>query len=111
MNVNEQDIIKKMRADNFVSNNGVVLRAINIGRINYNRLSSLCRALEPDIEKADFTDCINYLSESKYIILRRCDNKQPANISDDDIDDIEAKVSPEGIKLLAGRLSDPCVRA
>lgn len=111
MNVNEQDIIKKMRADNFVSNNGVVLRAINIGRINYNKLSSLCRALEPDIEKTDFTDCINYLSESKYIILRRCDNKQPANISDDDIDDIEAKVSPEGIKLLAGRLSDPCVRA
>ena len=96
MNVNEQDIIKKMRADNFVSNNGVVLRAINIGRINYNRLSSLCRALEPDIEKADFTDCINYLSESKYIILRRCDNKQPANISDDDIDDIEAKVSRAG---------------
>ena len=111
MSVNEQDIIKKMRADNFVSNNGVVLRAINIGRINYNKLSSLCRALEPDIEKTDFTDCINYLSESKYIILRRCDNKQPANISDDDIDDIEAKVSPEGIKLLAGRLSDPCVRA
>lgn len=107
----EQDIVKKMRADNFVSNNGVVLRAINIGRITYNRLSSLRRALEPDVDKAEFSDCINYLSESKYIILRRCDSKLPANISDDDIDDMEAKVSPEGIQLLAGKICDPCVRA
>lgn len=108
--MNEQEILKKMRADNFVSNNGVVLRAINIGRISYNKLSSLQRALAPDIDRAEFTDCINYLSEAKYIILRRSDNKQPANISDDDIDDIEAKVSPEGIRLLAGRTNDPCVR-
>lgn len=110
MSVNEQDILKKMRAENFVNNNGVVLRAINIGRPDYNRLSSLCRAMI-DIDKSEFIDCINYLSESKYIILRRCDNKQPANISDDDIDDMEAKVSPEGIQLLAGKTSDPCVRA
>ncbi|MBQ5333987.1 MAG: type VI secretion protein [Oscillospiraceae bacterium] len=109
--MNEQDIIKKMRADNFVKNNGVVLRAINIGRKSYNRLSSLCGALAPEIEKAEFTDCINYLSESKYIILRRCDNKQPANFSDNEIVDLEAKVSPEGIQLLAGMISDPCVRA
>lgn len=108
--MNEQDMIKRMRADNFVNNNGIVLRAINIGRISYNRLSSLCGALAPEIERAEFTDCVNYLSEAGYIILRRSDNKQPASISDDDIDDIEAKVSPEGIRLLAGRTSDPCVR-
>lgn len=109
--VNEKDIIRKMRADSFVKNNGVVLRAINIGRITYNRLEQLRNALEPDIDKADFCDCVNYLAESKYITLRRCDNKQPANIADDDIDDIEAKVSAEGIKLLAGKTADPCVRA
>lgn len=108
--MNEQDIMKKMRADNFVENNGTVLRAINIGRITYNRLSHLCSALEPNINKAEFTDCINYLSESGYIILRRYDNKKPANISDDALADIEAKVSPEGIRLLAGKISDPCVR-
>ena len=109
--MNEQDIIKKMRADNFVVNNGVVLRAINIGRVNYNKISSLCRALEPDIEKAEFTDCTNDLSESDYIILRRCGDKEPANISDDDFDDIEAKVSPKGIRILAGKLTDSCIRA
>ena len=94
-----------------MNNNGVVLRAVNIGRITFNRLSSLRRALEPDIEKAEFTDCINYLSESKYIILRRCGDKEPANISDDDFDDIEAKVSPKGIRILAGKLTDSCIRA
>lgn len=109
--MNEQDILKKMRAESFVSNNGVVLRAINIGHISYNKLSSLCRALALSVERDEFIDCINYLSESKYIILRRCDDKQPASISDDDMDNIEAKVSPEGIRLLAGKVSDPCVRA
>lgn len=108
--MNEQDIIKKMRADNFVNNNGVVLRAINIGRINYNKLAPLCRVLAPDIDSTEFCDCINYLSESGYIILRRSDNKLPANISDDNVDDIEAKVSPNGIRLLAGKISDPCIR-
>lgn len=110
MSVNEQDILKKMRAENFVNNNGVVLRAINIGRPDYNRLSSLCRAMI-GIDKSEFIDCINYLSESDYIILRRCGDKEPANISDDDFDDIEAKVSPKGIRILAGKLTDSCIRA
>lgn len=107
--MNEQDIIKKMRADNFVSNNGTVLRAINIGRKNYNRLRQLQRALETDIDLADFVDCVNYLSEAGYITLRKCSDKSPANIADDDIDDIEAKVSADGIRLLNGKLSDPCI--
>lgn len=109
--MNEQDILKKMRADNFIKNNGIVLRAINIGRKNYNRLELLRHALEPDIDMAEFTDCVNYLYEEGHISLRRCDSKQPANIADDDIDDIEAKVSAKGIRLLAGKISDPCVRA
>lgn len=109
--MNEQDILKKMRADSFVKNNGVVLRAINIGRVSYNKLEQLRCALESDIDKADFEDCVNYLSEEGYINLRRCDSKQPASIADDDIDDVEAKVSAKGIRLLAGKISDSCVRS
>lgn len=107
----EKDILQKMRADDFVKNNGKVLRAINIGRIRYNRLESLRAALEPDIDKNQFTDCINYLSEAGYITLRRIGDKQSASIADDDIDEIEAKVSAEGIRLLNGKTNDPCIRA
>lgn len=108
--MNEHDIIQRMRADNFVRNNGVVLRAINIGRPEYNKLSALCRALASEIDSSDFIDCINYLSEEELIKLRRCDDKGIANISDDELDNIEAKVSPKGIRLLAGKADDPCVR-
>lgn len=107
--MNENEIIKKMRSDKFVKNNGIVLRTINIGRTSYNRLSQLRRALEPDISKEEFCDCINYLSGAKMIDLRRCDNKKAADIADDCIDDVEAKVSVQGIRLLAGKISDPCI--
>lgn len=107
--MNENEIIKKMRSDKFIKNNGIVLRTINIGRTSYNRLSQLRKALEPDISRNEFCDCINYLSGAKMIDLRRCDNKEPADIADVSIDDIEAKVSVQGIRLLAGKITDPCI--
>lgn len=109
--MNEQDIVKKMRADNFIKNNGIVLRAVNIGRTSYNRLEQLRSALEPDIDKAEFADCINYLAEAGFITLRHCTSKQAANLADNDIDELEAKVSAAGIRLLAGKTLDPCVKA
>lgn len=107
--MNEQDILKKMRADSFAKNNGIVLRTINILKTKYNRLDSISGAIDSNISKADFADCINYLSEAGYIALRLCDSKMPANIADNDIDEMEAKVTPEGTRLLHGKLSDPCI--
>jgi hypothetical protein len=108
--MNEQEILAKMRSGNFTENNGIVLRAINIGRTGYNKLSNLRDALQPDIDRTDFSDAINYLFLSGYIDLRRSDTKTPANIADDNIEDIEAKVSAAGIRLLAGKAKDDCVR-
>lgn len=108
--MNEKDILTRMRSEEFINNNGVVLRAVNIGRTKFNKLSQLCAALEPDIDEAGFTDCINYLSLAGYIDLRRCSDKQPTTLADDELDDIEAKVSAEGIRLLSGKISDDCVR-
>lgn len=107
--MNELDILKKMRADNFVKNNGVVLRAINIGRTNYNKLRQLRTALESEIGRDEFADCVNYLAEAELISLRKCSDKTPANVADNDIDDLEAKVSAKGIRLLAGKITDPCI--
>lgn len=109
--MNDTEIRERMRADNFCANNGTVLRAINIGRTNFNKLCQLRRALEPDINREDFVDCINYLQLAELIILRKCSDKLPADVADDDIDDIEAKLSSKGIRLLAGKLNDDCVRA
>ncbi len=109
--MNEEDIRRKLRADGFFENNGIVLRAINIGRTVFNSLAAVRRALDGEMDRQAFTDCVNYLSMEGYIILRLCGSKQPANVSDNDIDDIEAKVSGKGVRLLAGVINDPCIRA
>lgn len=108
--MNERNIIAKMRTEKFIANNGVVLRAVNIGRTKYNKLTQLCAALESDMDKAEFTDSINYLSLADFIDLRRCGDKQPAALADDEFENIEAKVSAKGIRLLSGKITDECVR-
>lgn len=108
--MNEQDILAKMRSDEFVNNNGIVLRAINIGHTKYNKLAKLCSALAAEIDRADFTDSVNYLSLEGYIDLRRCGDKVHTSLADDELDDIEAKVSAKGIRLLSGKVTDSCVR-
>ncbi len=108
--MNERNIIAKMRTEEFIENNGTVLRAVNIGRTKYNKLMQLCAALESDMDKAEFTDSINYLSLAGFIDLRRCGDKQPTTLADDELENIEAKVSAKGIRLLSGKISDDCVR-
>ena len=108
--MNEKDILNKMRSERFTDNNGTVLRAVNIGRTNYNRLAQLRSALDTDIDSAEFADAVNYLYLAGYISLRKISSGQPANTADDPIDECEAKLTADGIRLLAGKISDECVR-
>lgn len=108
--MNEDKILAKIRSDEFVNNNGIILRAVNIGHTKYNKLAQLSSALESEIDRADFTDSINYLSLEGYIDLRRCTDKIHTTLADDELDDVEAKVSAKGIRLLSGKLTDSCVK-
>ena len=105
---NENEALKKMRAARFIKNNGAVLRAINLLRYKYERLSEVKYALE-DIEEGQYIDSVNYLYESGYIALRHIVNKQPVEISDVDYINIEAKLTQKGIKLLAGKIFDELI--
>lgn len=105
---NKDETLKKIRAARFIKNNGAVLRAINLLRHKYERLEEVKYALD-DIEESQYVDSINYLFESGYISLRHIKNKQPADIADVDYTDLEAKLTPNGIKLLAGTIYDEMV--
>ncbi|MBQ8569347.1 MAG: type VI secretion protein [Oscillospiraceae bacterium] len=109
--MSENEMLERIRSENFAETNGIVLRAINIGGIGYNKLAQLCRALAPETERDSFISAVNYLCLAGYINIRRCDSKAPADIADEDIDNIEAKLSAKGLRLLAGREHDDCVRA
>ncbi len=105
--MNPDTMIKKARAANFVSNNGKVLRGVNMIRIDFNKLSLIRAAI--GLDKDEFADSINYLIESEYIRIRHCDTQKVVELADYPMDEIEGKLTQKGIQLLAGAIEDPCI--
>lgn len=107
--MNEIDV-SKLRAGNFVANNGLVLRTINILRTKYNKLAAIQRVLsESGVSCSEFLDAINFLAEEGYIHLRHIVGHSEAALADVDYKELEAKLTGKGIRLLAGDISDNLV--
>lgn len=103
--MNELD---KIKAGRFIKNNGRVLRTINILRYKYAKLTDTQYALD-DMPENEMLDSVNYLTESEYIQLRDISSKTPATLADCETDQLEAKLTDKGIKLLSGRSKDELV--
>lgn len=107
--MDREELGRKIRAGNFVANNGRVLRAVNILRYNYTKLRGLSRALS-DLQEDEFLDCINYLAEAEYIELRHIETKQSMpELADCNYRLLEAKLTAKGISLLAYGIKDPLI--
>ena len=106
--MDEKCAINKIKAGRFVRNNGRVLRTINIMRYKFERLSEVHYALD-DIPDNEYFDSLNYLFEAGYIQIRHTKSRQTASLADIDIEQLEAKLTDKGIKLLAGRSFDELV--
>lgn len=100
---------KLVRQNRFVKNNGIVLRAANTLREKYTALSDMQYALEPSMDEGQLTDCLNYLSRSGYVELRDIRTREVKLLSDTDFEKLETILTPKGIQLLNGRISDPCI--
>ena len=61
------------------------------------------------MEHGEIVDSVNYLTECGYIKLRHVVSQQPASLSDTRWEEIEAKLTADGIRLLAGCRQDECV--
>lgn len=109
---NRKALKQRLEAGNFVSNNGRVLRTINILRYKYNKLKSVETVLNEDgIEQWEFLDCVNYLTEEGYIRLRDISTHEeiPELSQDVNYKDLEGKLTAKGIRLLAGGLKDDLI--
>lgn len=104
-----KEMQERIRQKKFFRNNGVVLKGINLLREKYVQLSELKYALEPTLTEQELRDSINYLSESGFINMRNIRTKQTTSLADCDFYEIEAKVSAEGIKIIACVKSDECI--
>lgn len=108
--MDKEEMLRKMRAGQFIENNGKVLRTINILRHKYEKLKEVQYALT-DMSETEYLDCINFLSEAGYITVRNIETKGPADIADTDYSRLEAKVTAHGIRLLGGEINDKMVKA
>lgn len=105
MAIDKDAMLRKMRAGRFKQNNAKVLLTINILRHQFESLSDVRYALDK-IDESEFLDSINFLSEEGFIKLRTIDGRQDTTIADTDYEQLEAKVTSLGIRLLAGELTD-----
>lgn len=101
---------RRLRAGEFMINNGRVLSTINLLREKYNSLHSVEKALRyENIEKQEFIDSVNFLQEEGYIHLRDIMTHEDASLADFEYQNLEAKVTGKGIRLLGGGLDDNMV--
>ena len=103
--------MQKIKARNFVQNNGQILRTINILHVNYEKLSDVKFAIS-NVSEHDFLSSVNYLFLSEYILLRHIKTKEPADIADVPYEELEAKhqraLSSSKVRLLITRLRCDC---
>ncbi len=104
-----EEMQSRIRQKKTFRNNGIVLKGINLLRTKYVALTELRYALEPSMTESELRDSVNYLSESGYVNMRNIRDKQPTTLADCDFEEIEAKVSAEGIKIIACVKSDECI--
>jgi len=110
MEINREEMRKRLNTGAFVENNGVVLRTINILRHKYNKLTTIKYAL-PYLTEDLFLDCINFLQEESYIHLRRVDTQAEVELADcAHYTELEAKLTGKGIRLLAQEIKDPLIK-
>ena len=106
--MDKKTAVNKIKTGRFIKNNGRVLRTINIMRYKFEKLSEVHYALD-DIPDNEYFDSLNYLYEAGYIQIRHIKSKNLATLADVDADELEAKLTDKGIKLLAGRSLDELV--
>lgn len=104
----KEELVKKMRAEDFVENNGEVMRALNAGYIDYKPLKTVRKVL-PNLTEMDFLKCINYLQLKGYILVRHIDTRLETELSDADFMQLEARLSDKGIDLSGGFITDKAV--
>lgn len=105
----KKELMERMQQSAFFRNNGMVLKAVNLLRDKYVALEDLCSALQPSMSASEFRDAINYLTESGYIKLRETKTKHSTTLADASVDELEAKVTADGIKIIACVRKDECI--
>ena len=109
ISVEDKETLNRMNRGRFIKNNGLVLRTMTVLERNFKKLSEIIYALEINVQEDESIKSLNYLYESGYIRLRQIKTKKEADISDFDIEELEAKITQKGTLLMEGVIVDELV--
>ena len=107
--MDNKETLNRMHRAAFVRNNGRVMRTMVLLERNFKKLSEIIYALNVSVQEDECVKSLNYLYESGYIRLRRIKTRENADISDYDIDELEAKITQKGTLLMEGVITDELV--
>lgn len=105
--MNKEELTRRIEAGTFATDNGRVLRTINILRGCDIKVHSLHYAL-PDIPADALSESLFYLQDAGYIQARDTVNHTRADITET-TDSAAVRLTAKGIQLLKGYASDPAV--
>lgn len=111
--MNKDEMMKRIRADAFPSNNGSVLTCMNLlNRSGFSPLDQIRVGVKNwGIEKSEFLDSIHFLKLAGYIETRTIEGHiYGSDLADYDYAELEARASEKGIRLMQGSLVDECVK-
>lgn len=106
--MNESKQKQLIEKGNFKDNNGAIMRLFNMAAYKFYKIKEIMYAL-PYISKEDVLKGMDYLSGEGYVIVRNILTREVADISDNSYDELEAKLSTKGMKLLECAITDPLV--
>ncbi|MBQ8515622.1 MAG: type VI secretion protein [Ruminococcus sp.] len=105
----QKELMQRMQQSAFARNNAMALKAINLLRDKYVALEDICNALQPSMTEPEFRDAVNYLTECGYIRLRDTETKSVTTLADAPMNALEAKVTADGIRIIACTRTDECI--
>lgn len=107
--MDKEELRRRVEAGAFASNNGKVLRTINIMAGNDIPLRSLQYALQ-EIGDGDLAESLYYLQDAEYIKARTTHGHEQADVAGADYDAVEVRITARGMQLLMGYATDPAIK-
>lgn len=105
---NVKDELKKMEADKWAENNGIVMRTIlAVFNRGYFKLKELTQTLSAyNISYNNVLDAIDYFDDLKYIEIKDETNRITHTYDEENIDCLKFRVTATGTRLGYGKIED-----
>ena len=97
-----------IKAGRFRENNAAEMRVFNMLEHEFHPLTEVEYAL-PNLSRGEMIESINYLYEAGYLHLRSIDDEEATSLADTNFENIKAKATADGSRLLRYVITDPCI--